>query len=221
MPLITKIIPQKRRENRRNIFLDGAFAFGLSDNVVARFRLREGMTLTNEEVERLAEGEVRQACLDDGLKYLGMRLHSQAELRRKLMKREYGGQVVEGVLADLVRMGYVDDARYARAKAMSAAEHKHHGRRRAFAELMKAGVNADVAEKALDEVYSAEGVGADQLSTARELARKKLASLKKLDPLAAKRRLVGMLQRRGFDYETIRPIVDEMLGTRDEEGPAE
>jgi SOS response regulatory protein OraA/RecX len=40
--------------------------------------------------------------------------------------------------------------------------------------------------------------------------------LRKLDPVTAKRRLIGMLQRRGFDYDTIRPIVEEVLGGIDE-----
>jgi len=34
----------------------------------------------------------------------------------------------------------------------------------------------------------------------------------KLEPAVARRRLVGMLQRRGFDYESIKPVVDEVLG---------
>jgi hypothetical protein len=34
--------------------------------------------------------------------------------------------------------------------------------------------------------------------------------------VTAKRRLIGMLQRRGFDYDTIRPVVEEVLGGMDE-----
>lgn len=208
MPVITKIVEQKKRANRRNVYVDGRFAFGLSDNVVARFRLREGMSLTEQQVKEIAEGEVRQECLDAGLKYLGMRLHSRAELRKKLMRREYGEGVVEGVLDELVRLGYVDDARFAKTKALSAAEHKHHGRRRAFVELLKAGVKKDVADAALEDVYSQ----ADSLGAARELARKKAASLRRLEPVVARRRLAGMLMRRGFDYETVKPVIDEVLG---------
>src|SRR3954447_24961254 len=184
MPTITKIIEQKKRPNRRNIYLDGAFAFGLNDNVVARFRLREGLTLTEDQVKEIAHGEVRQECLDYAMKYLGTRLHSRAELRRKLIRREYGDQVIDGVLDDLARMGYLDDARFAKTKALSAAQHKHHGRRHAFMELIKAGVKKDVADAALEDVYSQ----ADSLGAARELARKKLVSLKRLEPMVARRR---------------------------------
>ena len=48
--------------------------------------------------------------------------------------------------------------------------------------------------------------------TARRLAQKQSARLRKLDPLVARRRLAGMLQRRGFDYDTIKPVIDEVLG---------
>lgn len=207
MPLITKISEQKRRPNRRSVYLDGQFAFGCNVNVIARFRLREGMNLTPERVQQIEQGEVRQECFDKAMQYLQTRLHSRAELHKKLMRREYGQSIVNGVLDDLARLGYVDDERFAKAKALSAAEHKHHGRRRAFMELLKAGVKSDIAARVLNEVYSAR----DSTAVARELAMKQASRLKKLDPQVARRRLVGMLQRRGFDYEAIRPVVEEVL----------
>jgi regulatory protein len=52
----------------------------------------------------------------------------------------------------------------------------------------------------------------DSLEAARMLAEKKAGSLKRLDPVVARRRLAGMLMRRGFDYETIKPVIDGVLG---------
>ena len=208
MPVITQISEQKRRPNRRNVYLDGAFAFGCNLNVVAKFKLREGMNLSEEQVRQIQLGEVKQECFDKAMEALSSRLHSRAELRKKLVRREYGDAVVDTVLDDLARLGYLDDERFARTKALSAAQHKHHGRRRAFMELIKSGVKGDVADKALTDVYAEH----DSTAVARELARKQLPRLRKLDPMAARRRLVGMLQRRGFDYDSIKPVVDEVLG---------
>jgi regulatory protein len=208
MPTITRIAEQRRRPNRRNIHLDGAFAFGCNINVVAKFHLREGKTLTPEQVRQIELGEVKQECFDRAMHALSSRLHSRSELQKKLMRREYGETVVNAVLDDLARLGYVNDERFAKTKAMSAAQYKHHGRRRAFVELRRAGVAQDVAERALDDVYA----GRDNTAEARELARKRLPRLKRLDVQVARRRLVGMLQRRGFDYEDIRPVIDEVLG---------
>ncbi len=208
MPLVTQIIEQRRRPNRRNVHLDGRFAFGCNVNVIARFRLREGLSLTTDQINEILRGEVRQDCLDAALRFVAIRLHSQAELRRKLLRHEYGEDLIDAVLADLKRLGYVDDEKFALAKASSAAQRKHHGRRRALQELAKAGVKSDVASRAADEVYSQ----TDSTQMARELALKHVGRLSRLDPAVARRRLAGMLQRRGFDYDAIRPVIDEVLG---------
>jgi regulatory protein len=208
MPTITRITEQKRRPNRRNLYLDGGFAFGCNINVVARFRLREGMTLSEVQVREIQLGEVRQECFDAATKLLASRLQSTAEMRRKLMRKEYGETIVDAVIDDLTRLGYLDDERFAKTKALSAAEHKQHGRRRAKVELLKAGVKSDVADRALQDVYES----TDTLAGARQLAQKQAARLRKLDPQVARRRLIGMLQRRGYDYDDIKPVVEEVLG---------
>jgi regulatory protein len=91
---------------------------------------------------------------------------------------------------------------------MLAAQHKQHGKRRAFLELIKSGVKGDVAKDALNEVYK----DSDATAIARQLAEKHAPRLRSLDAAVARRRLVGMLQRRGFDYESIKPVVEEVLG---------
>lgn len=212
VPTITKISEQKRRPNRRNIYLDGRFAFGCNLNVVARFRLREGLSLSPEQITAIEQGELKQECFDAAMRFLQMRLHSRAELHRKLTRREYGETVINSVLEDLARMDYVDDARFAKTKALAAAQYRQHGRRRAFLEILKSGVKGEVAGRAVEEVYDV----TDSLAIARKLAGKQAPRLRKLDPVTAKRRLIGMLQRRGFDYDTIRPVVEEVLGGIDE-----
>jgi len=212
MPTITKISEQKRSAKRRNVFLDGRFAFPCSINVVAKYRLRVGMTFSEGQIDEIKRGEVQQECFDKAIKYLGQRLHSRAELQKKLAGSDFPADIVTAVLDELARLDYVNDERFAKTKAMSAAEHKHHGRRRAFVELLKSGVKPDVANRALDDVYQQ----TNPVMLARQLIQKQLPRLRLLDPVVARRRLVGLLQRRGFDYDTIRPMIDEVLGSADE-----
>jgi len=211
MPLITQIVEPKGRPNRRRIYLDGKFAFSVKLNVVARFRLREGLELSSQQIEAIEQGEIRQECLDQAMKYLSGRLHSREELRKKLSRQEYSAAMIDEVLEELKRLGYLDDERFAKTKALSAAQHKHHGPRRAMMELMRAGVKKDVAEVAVGEVYESN----DNVAEARKLAMKQAERLKKLDPQVARRRLAGMLARRGFDYDSIKPVIEEVIG-RDE-----
>lgn len=212
MPTVTQISEQRRKANRRNVYLDGAFAFACNLNVVAKFKLREGLVLTAEEVERIKQGEVRQDCFDAAMRFIERRMHSREELRTKLAKKEYDAETIAGVLDDLERLGYVDDAKFAAAKVESAAKVRHHGRRRAAIELLKKGVTGESARQALDQTYDTH----DSLAVARELARKKWPSLSKLPPEVARRRLAGMLGRRGFEYDVVRPVIDEVMGSHDE-----
>ena len=209
LPTVTKIQEQRRRANRRNVFLDGTFAFGCNLNVIARFRLREGLSLTADEVEQIQRGEIRQECLDAAMRYLESRLHSRSELRRKLIRKEFGALITDGVLDDLARMNYLDDSKFAIAKATSAAKYKQHGPRRAMMELMKSGVKSEVAKTATAQVYQDKS---DTLALAMKLAERQAARLKRLDPAVAKRRLVGMLLRRGYDFTYIKPVVEKILG---------
>jgi regulatory protein len=210
MAVITQIVEPKGRPNRRRVYLDGRFAFSVKLNVVAKFRLREGMELSSQQLAEIEQGEIRQECLDRAMKYLSGRLHSREELRKKLIRQEYSQQLIDEVLDELKRLGYVDDERFAKTKALSAAQHKHHGPRRAMMELMRAGVKKDVAEVAVGEVYESN----DNVAEARKLAQKQAARLRKLDPQVARRRLVGMLQRRGFDYDSIKPVIEEVIGNK-------
>jgi SOS response regulatory protein OraA/RecX len=154
MPSITKISEQRRRPNRRNVHLDGVFAFGCNLNVIARFRLREGMNLSDDQVLAIQQGEVRQECFDQALKFLQLRLQSRSEIIKKLNRREYGQATVVSVADQLVELGYLDDARFAKTRALSASRHKHHGRRRAKIELMKAGIGGDIAERQTSRMQS-------------------------------------------------------------------
>jgi len=208
MPTITQIAEQKRRANRRNVYIDGKFAFGCNLNVVARFRLREGLELSAERIVEIQSGEVRQECFDKAMSHLQRRQHSRSELQKKLAKLEYPPEMIEDVLAQLEQLDYVNDKRFATTRVSIAAEHKSHGQRRAFIELMKKGIERETARRAIEEVYES----TDTLAMARALATKKLPALRKLEPHVARRRLMGILARRGFDFDTIKPVIDEVLG---------
>jgi len=208
VPTITKILEQKRRANRRSVYLDGKFSFGCNQNVIIKFKLNEGLELSAEQLDSILTGAVRQECFDAAMKFLERRLHSRDELRRKLIRKDYSAEMANDVLVDLERMGYVNDEQFAKTNALSAAQHRQHGRRRAMVELLKKGVERETARVAVENVYES----TDSLAIARKLAQKKAASLRRLDPMVARRRLAGMLARRGFEYDVVKPVIDEVLG---------
>lgn len=213
MPQVTAIKTQLKRPNRVSIFLDGRFAFGLNAKVAERFELKPGMEVTPAFVESLLSGQVQQECVDKAFSYVSRRMHSRKELAQKLTRAEFAPEVVEIVLQKLEKLGYVNDEEYARQKLMHA-QRKLIGKRLAMAELMRGGVKEEVAREAVGRHFASDEVGAN----AQKLIDKNLPRLQRLDPQTAKRRLIGLLQRRGFDYETILPLVQRALGPTPDEG---
>ena len=154
--------------------------------------------------------EAQKNCLDAAQRALAARPYSTSDLRRKLERtRKHDPATIESTLERLTKLGFLSDEEFAHAKALSAATHKHHGRRRARAELSRFGISTEVADRALDAVYDK----TDTIAVARKLAEKQAPRLRKLDPQTARRRLLGMLQRRGFDYDEVRAVIDSVLGS--------
>lgn len=207
MPVISKLAVQKKRENRVNVYLDGKFAFGCNKRVVERFELKAGLELSEADVERILEGEMQQGCFDRAIQYLSRRMHSRKELEQKLRKADFADQNIAAAMDRLTKLGYLDDAEFARQKLLSG-QRKLMGSRRVMQELRKSGVDGSTAQRAIEDHFSDEGAK----ESAQTLIDKNLARLSRLDVVTAKRRLIGLLQRRGFDYETIKPMVEKTLG---------
>lgn len=214
MPTITRIVELKRNPNRRSIHLDGRFAFNVNLNVIARFALRVGQVLRDEDVEQIGLAEQRQRCFDHALRLLSRRGVGRVELRRRLLRlKKWGEPIIDAALDRLEQLDYLNDARTARHLAETSAQRKRHGRNRALADLLKRGVDPETARHAVETTYEA----TDCMALTRELARKQLPRLRRLPIEVARRRLFGMLLRRGHDYETVRPVVDELLGEPSDE----
>ncbi len=210
MAKITAIKVQQRRASRVNVFLDGKFAFALSKKVAERSGIQPGMELSEGMIEALMQEQAQQECFDKALSYLSRRMHSRSELRQKLLKAQFAVGVIEKALARLEDLNYINDSEFARQKLMHA-QRKLIGQRRAMADLMRADVQGDVARDAVEEHFSSE----EARDNARKLIDKNLPRLERLDPTTAKRRLIGLLQRRGFDYETIAPLIQKVFGPED------
>lgn len=212
MPTITKISPQQRNPKRLNIHLDGRYAFACAANVAKRHNIAVGMELTKEQIDVLMQAQDNQDCMDDALGYLERRLQSRKELFIKLKRKKHPEDRIEATLKELERLGYVNDDRFSLVKAENAVENKKLGRGRAYIDLLKSGIDSTTAKKTVEKVYET----ADTQKLALQQALKRAKLLKNLDPLVARRRLMGYLVRRGFDLDDIRPALDQALGQSDD-----
>lgn len=135
---------------------------------------------------------------------LTYRPRSHAELEQKLREKGFKEAVIEAVLADLERLGYVNDRQFAGQWAAGRLRLRGFGRRRIEQELRRKGISQEVIREAISEAVPPD----DEREAAVRAAEKKLRTMLSVGPDVRRRRLAGFLERKGFSSEITRSILN-------------
>jgi regulatory protein len=135
-----------------------------------------------------------ERALELAVGFLGKRDRTAAEIRRHLAGKAVGATAAEAAVGELERMGYLDDARYARAFAEDRRALDAWGPERIERRLLELGIEREVVAAALGERD-----GEEQLEAAVELLRRRCRSVPSSE--RERDRALGMLVRKGYDLE--------------------
>ena len=135
-----------------------------------------------------------QEALDLSFSYLGHRDRTVAEVRRHLERKRVEPAAIDGALAELGRLGYLDDARYAQRFAEDRRRLDAWGSDRIARRLRELGVDREHIDAALAAQDPEE-----EMSAALELLRRRCPN----PPAnrAERDRALGILVRRGYPPE--------------------
>jgi len=148
------------------------------------------------------EAVARKIVLDQ----LTGQARSRSELGAKLAAKGVPPDLTERMLTRFEEVGLVDDEAFARSWVQSRQAGKGLARRALAQELRRKGVDEAVAREVLDEVDPD-----TEVEAARQLVRRKLRSLARVDDATAVRRLGGMLARKGYPAGVAFRVVREEL----------
>ncbi|HQO66959.1 MAG TPA: regulatory protein RecX [Spirochaetales bacterium] len=140
------------------------------------------------------------------------RPRSEKELRERLRLKGFDDATVDIVIADLTKAGYVNDAKFAKFLVESRMHANPVGDVILKHQLKMKGVSDEVIEGALvekDKSY-------DEYELALAMAKERFERLKKFDRRKATKRVYDFMLRRGFKYDTIRRVIDEIIQTHDD-----
>ena len=149
------------------------------------------------------ENKVLTKARNTAYRYLTYRPRSRAEIIQKLHDREFNQEIIEAVLADLARFGYINDLQFADQWAQSRIRLRGFGRRRIEQELKNKGIDREI----IQEVFGKLFVDGAEIETAKLVAGKKIQTMKCVDRETRRRRLAGFLERKGFSFEIIRTVL--------------
>jgi regulatory protein len=158
-------------------------------------------------MRRKDSGAPPPGAWDTALGLLSRREHSRRDLKRKLTQRGIESADADDALERLERSAYQSDQRFAEAVVRQRAA-AGYGPRHILAELAGHGIAATAVRPLLDE-HDWDAIATDLV---RRRARRTAG-----DAEAARRRLVGLLQRRGFGGDHIRRALAVIAAGADSE----
>jgi regulatory protein len=136
-----------------------------------------------------------ERALELAFRHLGKRDRTEAELRRHLAGKDIPEAEADAAIAEVARMGYLDDARYAKTFAEDRRYLDGWGAERIERRLLELGVEREHVAAALGD----RDVG-EELEAALELLRRRLGD-RAPGTERERERALGMLVRKGYDLE--------------------
>ena len=146
------------------------------------------------------------ACREAALRLLDAAPRPSGAMRERLVGKGYAPEVVDDVIARLIRVRLIDDEAYAQSAVRYCAS-RLMGYRGAVMELKRKCVNRQLARHVCEEAES-QGVVAE---AAGELGRRTARKTAGLDVEVRKRRFWSAGGRKGHDPEVLREIAQELF----------
>jgi regulatory protein len=143
----------------------------------------------------------RGNALKYAFRLLGYRDRSENEMYERLIRKGFSEKIALDIVDYMKEKGFIDDRRFAEILRKDAVDRRYLGKRGTRHYLINKGIADDIVDDVLGE-------DDDYLDAAKSFVEKKLRNMKNIDEDALKRKLWGMLSRRGFSYDTIKKVLE-------------
>jgi len=147
-----------------------------------------------------------QRAREAAFRLLAVRSRSASELRQRLRQKRFPPKIIDQVIDDLQAKGYQSDEDFARLYAREKWNNSGWGPARVRQELRAKGITRELTDQVVGETYA----DVDLTEGVLHLAQKRWQSTEGLPLETRRRRLVGFLQRRGYDWETINRVLERV-----------
>lgn len=195
---ITAIKQQVKRQGRYSIFVEGKYAFSLSENALLDSKISIGLELSEERVIALKEESVDDKAYNNALAYAMLRPRSVWEMEQYLYRKKCSPVLSKKTLNKLSVIGMLDDEAFARSWIANRRLLKPVSRRRLSQELRAKRVPDEIAARLLAEDET------DEPTVLAELIVRKRKQARYQD----NQKLMQYLAGQGFSYGDIKAALE-------------
>lgn len=146
------------------------------------------------------------------LRFLSFRPRSEKEIRDNLQKKKASPPVIEKIINKLKDKNFLNDEEFTKWWIESRLRFRLRSIHAIKKELFQKGITKELIDAQISNFHPpAGGSISNELENAQKLIEKKIKQYKNLPRNKLYQKLGGFLARRGFDYETIKQSIDELL----------
>jgi len=175
------------------------------EDTMVQFELKKGLELTDDDWESLKHVNQVAAAVQYVCYYLLNTPRTEKGIKEKLRLKEYPKNIIDEALAQLNHLGYIQDHQFADAYIEGNKDRK--SPRVIRQKLIEKGISQELADASLANWDLEENIDIQ----IRNLILKKMKSYKALPEKELKDKLLRHLIYKGYGYEAVKGIVEEVL----------
>ena len=191
---VTSIAQQVKNPNRYSVFVEGKYAFSLSADALLESHLVNGQELTESDIAHFKKLSAEDKAFNLALAYVARRMRSEGELYDYFHRKEYAPELISQIMERLQKLGFVDDAEFARRWVENRRALKGSSAKKIRLELRQKKVSSDIVQTVLAEDETDE----------RQLLRELVAKKRKQSRYQDNEKLMRYLAGQGFNYDDIK-----------------
>ncbi len=198
---------EKKGTSKVELVFDDGQILILSYEIFLKNGLRKNDDVSESHFLFLNKENEKYLIKQKAYNYLARRLHSEKELKLKLLKGKFDKELIDEVIGVMNSSNYLDDEEFAR-EFINEKKKKSWGSNKNKAGLISKGISREIISNVLDEEID-EDV---QYKKAYELAQKKLRSLsyKNIDKAKLKQKINTSLISKGFSFDIVRRVFEDI-----------
>ncbi len=201
-----KVTSAKKNPGRNNtlaLYIDGEFAFDISEESYLKLALYEDKELSPVEVKRIKKLQNVDNARRLAFQYLQYKLRSEHEVYTRIVREGYDRSLAAAVVEDIKALGYLNDSIYVQKYLYDSAKLHPKSKRLLKRDLLLKGIDEDIIDKELSEWKM------DDQSTAEVLVKKKFGKYDLNDEKII-RKIFYFLRHRGFSYDIIQKLINDL-----------
>lgn len=200
---ITSVSNDKKNKGSVILHFDDDSTLTVSEEDYIRLSLYEKQELSQDELKSILENIDFNRAKSSALKYQLYRFRSSKEVRQKLEREGYDEVIIEKVLDELIKLGYINDRLYASKYLHDRSKLKPKPKRVLKQELINKGIDEKIIEELLEEWKI------DEYALAESMLKKKYGKYD-MNDIKIKRKAYAYLLHKGFENELVLSLINKL-----------